>query len=286
LPFPGEHAEITAYTERAALGPQPRVLLPFEPAGKGRAKRLPAVTGWLDDPEDAQQSSRAAWLGLDCHDSFVGDGNVRQYEAGVELIARDLDNLAERPSVIQEMLHCVARPGSAPLATVASDPLAHLIAAGASVHWLHEAPFEGAQSGALVCDEWRFSRAPPNRGRLTRRERFEGAVASFPFEYRPASEQRRATLAFATLEFNRHLALRCECPVDYTLLAASPTVLTLTGHPLPPGATSFDPADAERWYLSAEACESARAEVSQMLERDGSVATTVGLHAVSGALGI
>ena len=286
LPFAGEHGEITAYAERAALGTEPRVSRPFEPAGKGRSKRLPPVTGWLDDPEEPQHGSRAAWLGLDCHDSFVGDGNLRQYEAGVELIARDLDNLADRPSVIQEMLRCVARAGSVPLTAVASDPLADLIAAGASVHWLHEAPFEGAQPGALVCDEWRFSRTPPNRGRLTRRQRFEGAVASLPFEYRPTSEQGRATLAFATLEFNRQLALRCECPVDYTLLAASPSVLTLTGHPLPPGATSFDPADAERWFLSAEACESARAEASKMIERDGSVATTLGLHAVSGALGI
>jgi hypothetical protein len=289
LPFAGENAvpEIVAYAERAALGTQPRALEPFKPAGKGRSKRLPPVIGWLDDPEDPQHGG-AVWRGLDCHDTFVSaeDGTVRQYEAGVELIGRDLDNLAARPSVMQEVLHCAARPGSAPLTAVTSDPLPDLIARGASVHWLHEAPFEGARPGALVCDEWRFSRARSHRGRLTRRERFEGAVASFPFEYRPISEQRRATLALATLEFDRHLALRCECPVDYTLLAASSNVLTLTGHPLPPGATSFDPADVEYWYLSAQACESARGEASKQLERDGNVATTLGLHAVFGALGI
>jgi hypothetical protein len=289
LPFRSEQREIeiAAYVESSALAAKARPLAAFSFGPQGRAKRLPGVTGWLDDPEEPGHQSRAAWLGLDCHDSFLAeDGSVRQFENGVELVARDYDHLAQRPSVIQELLRCPARAGSEPLGAVINDPLPELIAHAGSVHWLREAPFEDGHHGELVCDEWRFSRAAHDHRRLTRRERFDGVVASFPFAYHGSVAQSRPTLALASLEYDRRPALRCDCPVDYTLLAASPAALSVTGHALEPSAASIDPADTERWFLSAEACESARAEATTKLERDGNVATSLGMHAVFGALGI
>jgi hypothetical protein len=42
--------------------------------------------------------------------------------------------------------------------------------------------------------------------------------------------------------------------------------------------------DAERWFLSASACEAARKEVADAVERDGASAPYLGLHAGIAAL--
>ncbi len=182
--------------------------------------------------------------------------------------------------MVYDTLRCPAHAGPQPLAPVVGEPLGDIIRGRGSVHWLVE------DEQGLACEEWRFQPQGERTGRLTRRKPYEGQVASFPFEYRPARGEEHASLLLATLEPDKRWALKCPCDMDYKLLRADASLLTMMGHPLPAGLTGYQPGEAERWFLDAEPCEQARVESMAALERDGTAATQLGFHAVFAPLGI
>jgi hypothetical protein len=88
------------------------------------------------------------------------------------------------------------------------------------------------------------------------------------------------------LQLDGRQAFKCECEYTYSLLRADVDELTRMGRPMPEHAVAYDPGDAERWFLSRKKCEAVRDDVARSIERDGTAATRVELHAVVSSFGL
>ena len=174
-----------------------------------------------------------------------------------------------------------------------SDSLDNAIEKGASLYWLVD------DGSGPKCDEWSFKLTRPRHmsaaalpspanagghagreGRLVRRAKLDKEVAWFPMTYKPSDGSQTAVLHLGTIMLSGGGTLKCDCESDYALLRANDGELVVIDESLPDGLVAYDPSETERWFLTPEKCEAARTEAAQTLERDGSMATRLGFHAV------
>jgi hypothetical protein len=307
------------FAERAKLGVTPHVWQTPHHVAPVRAVQLPGLTGWVKS-NAPDRTEEAGFTMHRCRDTLVlpDRAQLAQYVRGVELFGIDSDRVNEHfPGAnFYESLDCPAHVVSEDGARLlwndpdselprvaierppehyrrmepaASERLEHALRGGRSLYWLLR------NEDGIVCDEWQFTRARPAdpgatlSARLRRRKRFQWGAAqnvSFSVTYSPGKGRAPAVLKLDSPAFNGQPALRCACSYQYKLLAAHGEELTMMGRPLPDTFVAYDPREAERWFLSEDACQSARAEVSSALERDATSTTRVGLHAAIAALGI
>ena len=288
LPFAWSRKDFNVYVARDILGTTPQPPIDYRPPGRVWSVRMPHVEGWIRDCGPS-----VAWSAIECEDAWVyEDFRVSQYSRGVEVVGESEHfNASTLPGAISshEALHCPARTITSPNAPIpsgyrrlelpATDPLAQAITQGRAIHWLLQ-----TERGP-ICDEWRFA-----KNRLTRVKPFRAnsgnVKASYPIDYHLSSEGRPAVLHLETLEFDGRPALMCPCQYDYFLLHADAGELELMARTMPEAVVAYDPRDAERWFLSREKCEIARAEVARAISQDGLLATQLGLHAVVSSLGL
>jgi hypothetical protein len=319
LPFSIARDQVL-FAERAKLGTTKQLLQTPRHPGALRALRLPTITGFItsNKPDTRFES---AWTMDNCRDTLVFEDPVRlvQYARGAELSGLDSDDLNDifPAANFYDTLTCpprlVSKLGAGLVWTdpdtelagfplervpehyrlskpVEAAPLEDAMRRGGSLYWLLQ------NEKGILCDEWQFAQARPaapalpESARLIRRKRLDWGGApqrvTFRVIYSPAKSGAPARLELAAPEFNGEPALRCECNYDYALLDAQGEELTMMGRPLPPTFVAYDPGEAERWFLSESACQSARAAVSTQLASDGSTATRLGLHAVLAPFGI
>jgi hypothetical protein len=320
LPFGHEPGPFVVYVDREVLGTEPRETAPPKAPADTRAVRWPfGVMGWIADPDVIH--IQVAWTAIRCEDVWVSRDltRVSQYIRGVEAIGI-ADNVVTRSPAIQLHdypcpAHFIAQHGSQLMWTEtdnpekpaeprtvqripdgfrtfelpASDPLGHAIEQGASLYWLTD------DGSGPKCDEWSFrlkglrhgaNGHPRRAGRLVRRVKWDGEITWFPMTYLPSEDRRPAVLHLGTVELSGGGTLKCECVSDYAILRADDGELEVIARSLPEGLVAYDPAEAERWFLSPAKCEAARSAAAQALERDGSIAPRLGFHAVINAFGI
>jgi hypothetical protein len=121
------------------------------------------------------------------------------------------------------------------------------------------------------------------RRRLTEDERGK-THPSHALTYDPSHDGDPAVLHLAQVQARGESLMRCDCKYDYTLVSGNESELTVMLRRLPGNAVAYATGDAERWFLSASACEAARKEVADAIEQDGASAPYLGLHAVIAAL--
>ncbi len=159
------------------------------------------------------------------------------------------------------------------------DPLLRAIAKNASVFWLEYAPPD-----LVSCAEARFERFQ----RRTRNQLI-GAVGVL-------REQQGAHRAYDMSYFYRERAIGPGKPMlravrlephgqeawgndaEYLLLAMQGEALLMMGLPMRGGAVAFDPDEAERWFVSREACLAAGERARGQLERHSPSLTSLGFH--------
>lgn len=296
------------YVDRAGLSAEPKVADPRLPHGRGRSMR---VYGLLACGEG---SLRFSFEDMYCEDIwFPADGGKpSQYVRGIEVIcdfslqlwppsgwygprdnfslhcprrqvSRDGDALLltgpdEPPRVVEEVPKQFA-----PVTHTEPDPLEHRIARGGPVYWLIL-----TQSGP-VCEEWQFHPTPSVRGshpgpqpavarlarvRAIKDDKDDWLSNEYPVTYEPASKHRLPTLRWGERRFWTR-----QRDYNYELLAVSGDELRMTAQRgNGDDVVAYDPGDAERWFLSRSACDAARDEVAEALERDPGIATQVGFH--------
>jgi hypothetical protein len=300
-------SDVVAYVDRTGLGPEPKVPEPRLPHGRGRSRRMLgrfACGGGLD--------SFYNWF---CKDMWfpAQDDQPSQYVRGIEVscpfspYTLDID-LDQPPSWYGPrsyqttfcFMHTVSRrdgasfliePGDPPrvvdripegLALPAlpeQDPLKELIDHSGLVFWLILTEF------GPTCEAWQFHPVSaasastkgtrPVEARLTRLRPIKIREGDFrrnayPATYEPAGEHRLPMLALGEERRSRGYT--------YTLLAVLGDELRMTAQFIWNELVAYDPGDAERWFLSRSACEAARGEVAEALERDGMDATQLGFH--------
>ncbi|HVJ21024.1 MAG TPA: hypothetical protein VM686_36690 [Polyangiaceae bacterium] len=309
LPFKNASRPIVAYARSDSLGTTQRQPMAYKPARFRSVLFQGSFSGWLSGSRDT-----AEWSTLPCRDVWISQNEsvLSQYAAGVEMIGANLDRIsphafASSVEARQCPAHAAFRRGAdlmwngqdwpdtpirvdrapagyEPLAPPADDVVRGLMTPGRSFYWLID-----SEKG-VRCDEWKLTRFAQRAGRLTRTERVEDAdsrsVASYPLEYTPAAEGKPAALHFKTLELDGKVALKCDCELHYQIVRADSKELLVLGRELPEQAVAYDPTQAERWFLSRDACQAASQEVSAKLASDGTLATHLGLHAINVPWGI
>jgi hypothetical protein len=320
LPFGHEPGPFVLYVDRDLLGTQPREPAPIKAPEDTRAVRWPfGVMGWIADPDKV--NIQVAWTAVRCEDVWVSRDltRVSQYIRGVEAIGIADGITARRPTIQLHDYPCpahfIARRGSELIwtetdnpekpaqprvllripdgfkafAPAPDDPLGHAIDQGASLYWLLD------DGTGPKCDEWSFrlkrprqsaAEHPGREGRLVRRAKWEGETAWYPMSFLPSEGDRPAVLHLGTIMLSGGGTLKCECVSDYSLLRADNDELEVIARSLPEGLVAYDPAEAERWFLSPAKCEAARTEAERALQRDGSIAPRLGIHAAIAAFGI
>ena len=140
------------------------------------------------------------------------------------------------------------------------------------------------------CNEWRFEpvrRVTQRSGLVTLDARLryhksidtwdgDRVVPWYPVQYELSDGHRPGRLHLSHLEEN-HFD-RCWCEYDYALLGAEGPELAMMGRQVPDDVIAYDPAEAERWFLTRDACETARAQAVEAIRQDGSETTRVGFH--------
>jgi hypothetical protein len=176
-------------------------------------------------------------------------------------------------------------PGYARVAPLERDRLAATIERGGSLYWLV------ATDKGLRCDTWRFEFVRKRReGEVTTLEarlRHPGPLdhleemgsVHYPATYRMASGGKPALLHFDTLTTAAHLAMKCVCEYDYRILSIQGDEVLAVARPFPDDAVAFDPAEAERWFFTKQACDAHRERAVKAIELDGHQTTRVGFHA-------
>jgi hypothetical protein len=314
LAFKPDQQPFFVYVDREVLGTEPREPAPLKAPADARAMRWPVwISGWIADP--GELNTQLAWNSVPCQDVWVSRDlkRVSQYIRGVEAIGL-ADSLTAPWAIdagggISCPGHFIAQRGSQlvwnestwpdnpnkpaepkvvaripdgyeTFALPASDPLGHAIDQGASLYWLID------DGSGPKCEQWSFNLknprhgAPGREGRLVRREKWDKETAWFPMSYLPSEGKRPAVLHLGTIKLSGGGTMKCECESNYALLRADDNELEVIAQPPPEGLVAYDPAEVERWFLTPAKCQAARTEVAQTLERDGSMATRLGFHAV------
>jgi hypothetical protein len=185
------------------------------------------------------------------------------------------------------------------------DPLVTAIEHDASIYWLldgaewnlahfdSDAPRNKIPAGDYpqpTCNEWRFEHGrrltkPDGLVTVEARLRYHKSIEIapgvrvvpwHPIQYALSDGRRPGRLHVSPLEEN-HFD-KCACDYDYALLASEGAELTMMGRSVPDDIVAYDPGEAERWFLSRDACEAARVRAIQAIEQDGSATTRVGFH--------
>ncbi len=158
------------------------------------------------------------------------------------------------------------------------DPIAVRIADGRPLYWLVE-----TERAATVCREWRFARLPTKESVLVR---------SAPI----TTDGQRVFVSFASSYAKRELTLfgphftkrpidrvpsapvvgGYKCAVGYTYVGTLDDAVRMTA--FGDSLVAWHPDDEERWYLSAAACETARARADLSLAQDHGRTPPGGVH--------
>lgn len=316
LPGDGAEARIVAapfadsspgFVRRDVLGPEPQTPEPMRAHPRVRAVRLPGAPLWLE--------GKYAFGAMPCLDLWIDPeaGTASQYARGV-LLTGQLDDakgwLWRGASLYENAAWCPARavsktaaglvlatpgtgmgaivseavpavpPGFSEIRPPDPDPLRDAIDHRRSVFWVR------AADQGLACDEWTFASGP---ARLTRKEPMEDERGKtrpwHPCSYEPSHDGAPARLHLETIQVRGASLMKCDCRYDYALVSAGGEELHMVLRRLPDDAVAYAVGDAERWYLSAAACEAARKRMQEAIESDGASAPYVGLHATIAVLG-
>jgi len=315
LPFKPDQGPLVVYVNRESLGTEPRELASLKAPVDTRSMRWSVpISGWIADPDEPNM--KPAWSSKPCEDVWVSRDlkRVSQYVRGVEVIGIADSLTAPWPTIdagggiscpgrfiahrgAQLVLCETTKPdnpnkpaeprvveripeGYRTFELPKGDPLGNAIEQGASAYWLTD------DGSGPKCDQWSFRlddprhRAKGRKGRLVRHEKWDRETAWFPMSYLPSEEKRLAVLHLGTIMLSGGGTMKCPCESDYAILRADEGELEVISQPPPDDIIAYDPSQTERWFLSAEKCQVARTQAAEALERDGSVATRLGFHAV------
>ncbi len=308
LPFTEADGPLELVVERAALSTASPTDRPqFEPDPRWRSLRWDGaqLTVW----STGAKLRKALFNSARCVDLFVVPGTSRVFQQvdGV-LIAGELDSPPPSSSVLtaaaepcpahvaiqQGSTLLASTPGAAatlmpvgrlpahlePIAKPLISPVPGLIRKGQAVSWL----IDDGQS--LRCDTWRFSGHDLGQPRLVRQNTFEDRRVWFPIRYTEHGNGRLPVLSLETITMSDGTTLKCECTTHYTVVSANGVELRMLARSSPGELVAFDPSETERWFLSEQACETARGEVLDVLSSNASLASRLGFHAVIAPFGI
>jgi len=160
------------------------------------------------------------------------------------------------------------------------SPLPDLIKREQVISWLID------DGQGPTCDTWRFSVHGSGQPRLVRQKDFEGQRVWFPIRYADHGNGQLPVLSLDTIAMSDGTTLKCACTTNYTVVSANETELRMLARPSPGELVAFDPSEIERWFLSEQACETARGEVANLLSSNASLASRLGFHAVTAPFGI
>lgn len=152
----------------------------------------------------------------------------------------------------------------------AADVVADTLRRQGSFVWLHD-----TLSG-ITCDSWHFHARSDSTGELVRDS---DPRETHALTFRKAFPDHPATLFLNTLESEHHWAFKCDCSVEYSVVGTQPGEVAMLARPLPTKPIGYVPGEAERWFLSAQACETARKKIADSLASDPTKAASVGFHA-------
>ncbi len=157
-----------------------------------------------------------------------------------------------------------------PIDDRAGDVVSETLSHKGAFSWLRE------KGSGVTCEAWRFHAHPDATGELVR----EGdARMTHPVTFRRAFPGHPATLFVGSLELDHHSFFKCDCSVEYSIVGAKDGEVAMMARPLPAQAMGYVSGEAERWFLTADACEKARKQTEETLARDPARATLLGLHA-------
>ncbi|MBK7396754.1 MAG: hypothetical protein IPJ34_10745 [Myxococcales bacterium] len=161
-------------------------------------------------------------------------------------------------------------PGFVRIDDAAGDVVSEALRRKGSFSWLRE------QGSGVACEAWRFHAQSDSTGELVRES---DPRLSHPIAFRRAFPEHPATLFVGSLELDHHSFFKCDCSVEYSIVGAKDGEVAMLARPLPIQAIAYVPGEAERWFLSADACEKARKQTEETLARDPAKAASLGFHA-------
>ncbi len=162
----------------------------------------------------------------------------------------------------------VLPPGYVRVDIALKDPLANLVRRGGRLYWLVE-----HDDDELACDELRVVPRAADKGEIRRSVTVDNqrVILSQKFEYAAPTEGRQSSIFLQRIELLGDRTAPGSAPgiawcgdgseVYYVVAASADSVSLFPG--LRGGVSGYHPDDAERWYLTQAACESAAREARQ-----------------------
>lgn len=266
-----------AYVEAAALGVTAPPKASWTPPPGARSALSP-VLAFVDDGERSHDFTFAS-----CEPVFLAPGTYRatQYHRGFEVSARVTDvplpvhfTSTECPATALTALPSEMPSGFTRIDEKAGDAVAETLRLRGSFSWLR------ANASGAACESWRFHPRSESTGELVR----DGAPQlTHPVTFRRAFPGHPATLFLGSIELDHHSVFKCDCSIEYLVVGAGFGEVAMMARRLPAQSVAYVSGEAERWFLSPGACETARAGTEKTLDTDPAKAWTLGFHAYESA---